>query len=70
MSYPTVKDLISFLQHFPEESEVYGYDGEGGSQIVLNWDESDRKMEISFYTNGGDFDGQREEPRSVGKVDR
>jgi len=35
MGYPTIKELKEFLSSFKETDQVYGYEGEYGSTIVV-----------------------------------
>jgi hypothetical protein len=32
---PTAAEVIAFLQRYPSDSRVYGYEGERGSEIIL-----------------------------------
>jgi len=48
---PTVAETILFLQGFPSEYKVRGYEGEGGAQILVTENDDPGGVCVSLFTN-------------------
>ena len=52
--HPTVGQLKKFLEKFPDDYQVYGYEGEGGSCIVIYRPGNVRERNTDFFDTSGE----------------